>query len=91
MGRTNPTYRDQLSAIEDEWDDYRRALRRRDQPRFDRLFVYARDHADAAGNLNHPDPLAPVWMAIALEQERRIRELEETIQGLEQGDERREG
>ncbi|WP_394338595.1 hypothetical protein [Halorubrum sp. 48-1-W] len=46
------------------------------------MFVYARDHADAAGNLNHSDPLAPVWMAIALEQERRIAELESQVESL---------
>ena len=82
MGRTNPTYRDRLGAIEKEWSPYRRALRRRDQSRFDRLFVYARDHADAAGHLNHSDPLAPLWMAIALEQERRIAELESRVDSL---------
>ena len=82
MGRTNPTYRDRLGAIEDEWGAYRRALRRRDQETFDSLFVYARDHADAAGMLNHSDPLAPVWMAIALEQERRITELEARVDDL---------
>jgi hypothetical protein len=30
MGRTNPTYRDALWAIEERWADFRRALRRRD-------------------------------------------------------------
>ena len=82
MGRTNPTYRDQLGAIEDEWGAYRRALRRQDQPIFDQLFVYARDHADAAGNLNHADPFAPIWMAICLEQEKRIEKLEERVNAL---------
>ena len=82
MGRTNPTDRDQLGAIEEEWSAFRRALRREDQSRFDHLFVYARDHADAAGNLNHSDPLAPVWMAIAIEQERRIAELESQVESL---------
>jgi hypothetical protein len=33
MGRTNPTYRDALRAIEERWAEFRRALRRRDQPR----------------------------------------------------------
>ena len=80
MGRTNPTYRDQLGGIEDEWSAFRRALRREDQPRFDHLFVYARDHADAAGSLNHADPLAPMGMAIAIEQEKRITELEEQVE-----------
>lgn len=79
MGRTNPTYRDQLRAIEDEWAAFRRVLRRQDQLYFDHLFVQARDHADAAGNLNHPNPLAPVWMAIALEQEGRIDKLERRV------------
>lgn len=82
MGRTNPTYRDQLNAIEDEWGAYRRALRWEDQYIFDQLFVYARDHADAAGNLNHANSLAPIWMAIALEQDRRITELEARVDDL---------
>lgn len=82
MGRTNPTYRDQLGTIEEEWNPYRRVLRRQDKSHFDQLFVYARDHADAAGNLNPADPLAPVWMAIALEQERRIAELESRVESL---------
>ena len=59
MGRTNPTYRDALRAIEERWTEFRRALRRRDQPRFDRLFEYAREHADASGLLNHQNPLLP--------------------------------
>ena len=53
MGRTNPTYRDALRAIEERWTEFRRALQRRDQPRFDRLFEYAREHADASELLNH--------------------------------------
>ena len=82
MGRTNPTYRDRLTALEDEWAPFRRALRRGDQQRFDRLFADARNRADAAGHLNHADPLAPVWMAVALEQERRIVELESRVDAL---------
>ena len=54
MGRTNPTYRDALRAIEERWAEFRRALRRCDQPRFDRLFEYAREHADASGLVNDP-------------------------------------
>lgn len=86
MGRINPTYRDRLGAIEDEWSEYRQVLRRRDQETYDQLFVYARDHADAAGMLNHSDPLAPVWMAIALEQDRRITDLEARVDELTDGD-----
>ncbi|CDK39138.1 hypothetical protein [Halorubrum sp. AJ67] len=72
MGRKNPTYRDALRAIEERWAEFRRALRRRDQPRFDQLFEYAREHADASGLLNHQNPLLPALLSIDLEQEARL-------------------
>ncbi|MEF8827594.1 MAG: hypothetical protein V5A49_01090 [Haloarcula sp.] len=83
MGRTNPTYRDALRAIEERWSDFRRALRRRDQPRFDRLFEYAREHADASGLLNHQNPFLPALLSIDLEQEARLAEHEERLEELE--------
>ena len=79
MGRTNPTFRDVLRALENRWEPFRRALRYEDQERFDRLVAHARGHADAAGNLNHRSPVVPVLVAIALAQERRIDELEARI------------
>ncbi|MCG1004747.1 MULTISPECIES: hypothetical protein [Halobacterium] len=84
MGRTNPTYRDALRAIEERWTEFRRALRRRDQPRFDRLFEYARKHADASGLLNHQNPLLPALLSIDLEQEGRLDDHEERLSELEQ-------
>jgi hypothetical protein len=84
MGRTNPTYRDALRAIEERWAKFRRALRRRDQPRFDRLFEYAREHADASGLLNHQNPLAPALLSIDLEQEARLDDHENRLAELEQ-------
>ena len=83
MGRTNPTYRDALRAIEDRWTDFRRALRRRDQPRFDQLFTYAREHADASGLLNHQNPLLPALLSIDLEQEARLDAHEDRLDELE--------
>lgn len=83
MGRTNPTYRDALRAIEKRWADFRRALRRRDQPRFDRLFAYAREHADASGLLNHQNPLLPTLLGIDLEQEARLDNHEDRLDQLE--------
>jgi len=84
MGRTNPTYRDALRAIEERWADFRRALRRRDQPRFDQLFEYAREHADASGLLNHQNPLLSALVSIDLEQEARLDEYEARLQELEE-------
>jgi len=83
MGRTNPTYRDALRAIKERWSDFRRALRRHDQPRFDRLFEYAREHADASGLLNHQNPLLPALFSIDLEQEARLDDHEERLAELE--------
>lgn len=83
MGRTNPTYRDILRSLENQWSDYRRGLRRDDQQRFDRLFEYARAHADASGYLNHTEPFYPVLISIALEQEARLDELERRLVELE--------
>lgn len=85
MGRTNRTFRDLLCAIERRWGDYRRALRRDDRSRFDRLFGYAREHADAASYLNHETPLFPVVVAISLEQEKRLDELADRIEAVEDG------
>ena len=83
MGRTNPTYRDALRAISERWADFRRALRNRDQPRFDQLFAYAREHADASGLLNHENPLLPALISIDLEQEARLDDHEQRIRDLE--------
>ncbi|MFC6838405.1 hypothetical protein [Halomarina ordinaria] len=84
MGRTNPTFRDQLRAFEARWQPYRRTLRRRDQPHFDRLIDQAAAHADAAGVVNQRDPYQPILLSIALEQERRLTTLEERIDDVDQ-------
>jgi len=83
MGRTNPTFRDLLGRIENRWSDYRRALRRDARPAFDRLFEYARRHADACGVQNPRDPFQAILLSVALEQERRIDELRERVAELE--------
>lgn len=83
MGRTNPTFRDRLRHLENEWGDYRRALRRRHKPHFDKLFEHARAHADACGYCNHDAPMIAVLVSVALEQEAHIANLEERIADLE--------
>lgn len=83
MGRTNPTYRDGIRAIRERWSEFQRALRQRDQPRFDQLFAYARNHADASGILNHENPLFPALFSIDLEQEARLDDHEQRLEALE--------
>lgn len=84
MGRTNPTYRDVLQALDNQWSDYRRGLRREDQQCFDQLFAYIRAHADASGYLNHTEPFYPALVSIDLEQEARLDELESRLEQLEE-------
>jgi hypothetical protein len=83
MGRTNPTYRAALQAIEQRWHQYRTALRKRNQPYFDQLVAYMQHHADASGLLNHENPLLPALFSVDLEQERRLDEHEQRIQEIE--------
>lgn len=83
MGRTDPTFRTLLEAIESRWADYRRALRRRDRPAFDRLFEHAHAHADAAGYLNADDPMDPVLVSMLVEHERRLAELEDRLEAAD--------
>lgn len=83
MGRTNPTYRDILRALDNQWSDYRRGLRRENQQRFDQLFAYIRAHADASGYLNHTEPFYPALVSIDLEQEARLDEIEARLEQLD--------
>jgi len=83
VGRTNPTYRDTLRAIEERWSDYRRGLRRTDQDRFDTLFDYATAHADASSYLNHETPTHALLFSIALEQEARLDALDARLDDLD--------
>ena len=79
MGRTNPTFRDRIDALEDDWQPFRRGLRTRDQPYFDACFDAAAAHADAAGSQNPVDPWPGVLLAILVEQQRRIDTLEQHV------------
>jgi len=79
MGRTNPTYRDSLRRLEDDWRPFRRGLRRRYQDDFDRLFERARDHADAAGYANGTDPEFAFLLSVLLAQEHELRTLRERV------------
>ena len=83
MGRTRATTRDSLDALEREWNAFRRSLRRRDQPAFDRLFEHARGHAEAATQQNPADPWRGFVFAVLLAQERAIEAREEEIAARE--------
>jgi hypothetical protein len=91
VGRTNPTFRDFLDRYEDDWSAYRRGLRRRHKPDFDRLFERARRHADAAGYMNAADPETAFLVSVLLAQEVELRELRERLDGEGSDDHRDDG
>lgn len=80
MGRTNPTYRDQLTRLEDDWNDYRRGLRASEQAHFDSLFEHGRTYAHAAGYLNHPTPEIPLLFSVLLAHERQLAALANQVE-----------
>lgn len=84
MGKTNPTYRDQISAFEEDWQSFRRALRRQHQEHFDELLVHARDHADAGGVQNPVEPRWAIMVSMVLGQQQEIAELQTRLAELKE-------
>lgn len=87
MGKTNPTYRQLLDEWIDDWKHFRRGLRNHWPDAFDELMDGAKQHADAATYSNPAGPAeieAHAFMSICLEQQLRIRELEERVDELEE-------
>ncbi|SDJ65325.1 hypothetical protein SAMN04515672_1337 [Natronorubrum texcoconense] len=82
MGKTKPTYRDTLREFENEWSPYHRALRFEYQDHFERLFVQARNFADAGGIQNHTDPTTTHLISMLPAQECRIADLEEQLESV---------
>lgn len=82
MGKTNPTYRDQLRSTERDWDQFERALRRRDQPAYEELWEHAHSYADAAGMKFPARTMDGVLLSVALGQQREINDLREELEEL---------
>ena len=77
MGMTVPLYQRQQFKIEQEWQQYRRALQQTEQEYYDRLMHKARQHAfagHAAARLNH---MESVFMSMLIEMQKEIEELKQ--------------
>ncbi len=79
MGRTIPTFRQLIEQAAQRWSKFRRALRREDQERFDRLFNYVRCYTQAATYQCDEDPMQSILLSIALAQEKRLEALERIV------------
>ena len=80
MGRTVPTFRQRIEEAIRHWAKFRRALRREDQPYFDRLFLCVRSYTQAATYQSSDNTMEAIFLSIALDQEKRIAALEQLLQ-----------
>jgi len=80
MGRTVPTFVQLIQQAAERWKKFRRALRREDQPHFDRLFVSVRCYTQAATYQCHDNPMEAILLSIALDQEKRLHAIEKVLQ-----------
>ena len=80
MGRTVPTFVQLIQQAAERWKKFRRALRREDQPHFDRLFVRVRCYTQAATYQCHDNPMEAILLSIALDQEKRLYGIEKVLQ-----------
>ena len=83
VGRTVPSFRPALEHEIESWKDFKRALRPQDQEIFDKLMNFARIHADAGSLSARPMLSEVLFMSFALEQEKKIENLENRIKKLE--------
>ena len=79
MGRTVPTFRQLIDQAVERWAKFRRALRREDQEHFDRLFLRVRSYTQAATYQASDNPMEAILLSIALDQEKRLRALEQRL------------
>jgi DNA-binding response OmpR family regulator len=76
-----------LEALAQQWNDFRRALRKEDREAFDSLLNDARMHASAATYAISLDPMESALLSMLLEHEKRLLELRKMLEL----DERNEG
>ena len=83
MGRTLPTATMLFIQEQDNFSQFRRALRRSDQLALDDLFVMARNHTAAAAYAANALPMETFLLAMLLEEHKEVIRLRNAIEHLE--------
>ena len=91
IGRTVPSFRPALEHEIESWKDFKRALRDEDQKVFDSLMNFARIHADAGSMSARPMLSEILFISFAIEQQKEIQHLKETIAQLLNEKEKKRG
>lgn len=79
MGRTVPTYRLALERMAQQWNDFRRALRKDDREAFEALMKSARMHASASTYAISVDPSESAFLSMLLEHEKELMRLRRVL------------
>ena len=85
MGRTLQTTNQLIRAEMTHFNNFRRALRVADQKRFDTLFAHALQHTAAISMADHALPFESVLLAMLIEQQRQIEQLQALLQAQRHG------
>jgi hypothetical protein len=84
MGRTVPTFTNIIDAEAESWSKYRRGLRKDDQDVFDDIFRAAKRRLASNFYAMRTIPFESIIMSIVIEQGKRIRQLEERVERMEE-------
>ncbi len=80
MGRSVPTYREELMKLISEWSGFRRALKGAEREAFDELIISAKKHITAGQNQANPDPMETMLLSILLEHRLILDRIERRLQ-----------
>jgi hypothetical protein len=81
---TNLPFSQILEQEIQEWNKFRRALRKEDQEVFDQLFEKARLHVEAGGNASRVWPFETILISMLLEHEKELVGLKSRIEGYDE-------
>lgn len=75
MGKTLPPFSQLIEYERRRWAPFKRALPKKDQATFDRLFDCAKLHVQAGVMVSRPLALETIVLAVLLEHEKRVERL----------------
>lgn len=79
MGKSVPTYREELDKIISDWSRFKKALRKEERVYFDELMINAKKHGSAAQYQANPDPMESIFISILLEHQKTLAQLERKV------------
>lgn len=84
MGRTILPYSQQLELTKNRFQDFRRALRKEDQHRFDKIMRMGLLQQQAGVMASHPDPFDSLAMSVFIDLLRQLEQCQQQLERLSQ-------